>query len=169
MKIGPGATSLAGNFWQCVSESSTCRRIGYNINLSGRGFCRTLHFCILKDQTLDREMVLKRILFILFALMAATSGWAQSEPEHQSDTLEVYFRQGYSAWDPGYMGNGERMQAFVKRFDRLHHKDRVFNKISKIHIVSGCSPEGNWSLNQKLSKKITTTTYSFSSQIQIIL
>lgn len=101
-------------------------------------------------------MVLKRILFILFALMAATSGWAQSEPEHQSDTLEVYFRQGYSAWDPGYMGNGERMQAFVKRFDRLHHKDRVFNKISKIHIVSGCSPEGNWSLNQKLSKKRAT-------------
>ena len=65
------------------------------------------------------------------------------------------------------MQNGERMQAFVKRFDELHHKSRVFNKISKIHIVSGASPEGNWANNQKLSKnraaRIRTVLKSYIS------
>ena len=84
--------------------------------------------------------------------MQCAIAYPQAITEHQSDTLEVYFRQGYSTWDPGYMGNDERMKAFVKRFDELHHRDRVFNKISKIHIVSGCSPEGSWSMNQRLSK-----------------
>lgn len=54
------------------------------------------------------------------------------------------------------MGNAQRMEAFVKRFSDLHNRDRVFNKISKIHIVSGCSPEGSWALNQKLSKNRAT-------------
>lgn len=70
----------------------------------------------------------------------------------QSDTLEVYFRQGYSTWVPGYRGNGERLESFVERFRELH-SDKVFNRISKIHIVAGCSPEGSWSLNQRLSQR----------------
>lgn len=69
----------------------------------------------------------------------------------QSDTLEVFFRQGYSTWEPSYMGNGERMEAFVERFKALH-SDKVFNKISKIHIIAGCSPEGLWEFNQRLSR-----------------
>lgn len=70
----------------------------------------------------------------------------------KSDTLEVYFRQGYSRWEPGLMDNEKRLQAFVERF-RLLQSDETFSKISKIHIVSGCSPEGNWDFNQRLSKK----------------
>ena len=69
----------------------------------------------------------------------------------QTDTLEVYFRQGHSLWAPEYMGNSERLQAFVERFRQLH-SDKVYNKISKIHIVAGCSPEGYWEYNQRLSK-----------------
>lgn len=48
------------------------------------------------------------------------------------------------------MGNEERLKEFLERFRKLH-SDKVFNKISKIHIISGCSPEGYWSFNQKLS------------------
>ncbi|MBR5856685.1 MAG: DUF3575 domain-containing protein [Bacteroidales bacterium] len=110
---------------------------------------------------------MKRLALILLALLYCALGYSQRVAHQnveeqkittfQSDTLEVYFRQGYSTWEPNYMNNGERMQAFVKRFEDLHNKSRVFNKISKIHIVSGCSPEGYWQKNQILSKNRAVT------------
>ncbi len=103
---------------------------------------------------------MKRVFLAIFAFLISVTAFSQTRVEVQvenvSDTLEVYFRQGYSTWDPSYMGNAQRMEAFVKRFSDLHNRDRVFNKISKIHIVSGCSPEGSWALNQKLSKNRAT-------------
>lgn len=99
---------------------------------------------------------MKKLFIAILAFFVSATAFSQTQVENVSDTLEVYFRQGYSSWDPAYMGNGQRMEAFVKRFDELHNKDRVFNKISKIHIVSGCSPEGSWALNQKLSKNRAT-------------
>lgn len=99
---------------------------------------------------------MKKLFIAILAFFVSATAFSQTQVENVSDTLEVYFRQGYSSWDPAYMGNGQRMEAFVKRFDELHNKDRVFNKISKIHIVSGCSPEGSWVLNQKLSKNRAT-------------
>ena len=103
---------------------------------------------------------MKRVFLAIFAFLVSVTAFSQTRVEVQvenvSDTLEVYFRQGYSTWDPSYMGNAQRMEAFVKRFSDLHNRDRVFNKISKIHIVSGCSPEGSWALNQKLSKNRAT-------------
>ena len=91
---------------------------------------------------------LKKAILIFLAVMAFEL--LQAQPQH-TDTLEVYFRQGYSTWMPQYKGNGERLQAFVERFQKLH-SDKIFNRISKIHIVAGCSPEGSWVFNQRLSK-----------------
>lgn len=71
--------------------------------------------------------------------------------QEKSDTLEVYFRQGYSLWEPNFKNNGKRLEAFVERFKKLR-KDTVLYNISKIHIIAGCSPEGRWELNQRLSK-----------------
>ena len=91
---------------------------------------------------------LKKAILIFLAVMAFEL--LQAQPQH-TDTLEVYFRQGYSTWEPQYKGNGERLEAFVERLQKLH-SDKIFNRISKIHIVAGCSPEGSWVFNQRLSK-----------------
>lgn len=92
------------------------------------------------------------IAVLLFCCIGCVFATAQeTKVEHQSDTLEVYFRQGYSLWEPNFKNNGKRLEAFVERFRKLH-EDTVFKSISKIHIVSGASPEGTWRLNQRLSK-----------------
>ena len=54
--------------------------------------------------------------------------------QEKSDTLEVYFRQGYSLWEPNFKNNGKRLEAFVERFKKLR-KDTVLYNISKIHII----------------------------------
>lgn len=71
--------------------------------------------------------------------------------ETASDTLEIYFHQGSSKWIAHYMNNGERLNAFVNRFKELR-KDEIMSRISKIYIIAGCSPEGEYSFNQQLSK-----------------
>ena len=95
---------------------------------------------------------MKRIfIFIFLAVVAVASLSAQEvKVECQSDTLEIYFRQGYSTWEPTFKNNGVRLKGFVNRFRKIH-EDTVFKSISKIHIVSGASPEGTWKLNQRLS------------------
>lgn len=71
--------------------------------------------------------------------------------QEKSNTLEVYFRQGYSLWESGFKKNGERLEAFVERFKKLR-EDSILYNVSKIHIIAGCSPEGTWKFNQRLSK-----------------
>lgn len=100
-------------------------------------------------------LYVKKLFLISILVLFSLAGYAQTteaSTEFQSDTLDVYFHQGYSTWVPEYMENEERMQAFVERFRKQYSKSRVFSKISKIHIVSGCSPEGYWSFNQRLSQ-----------------
>jgi hypothetical protein len=87
---------------------------------------------------------------ILTAILSCITVNAQ-EKDIVSDTLEIYFHQGYSTWDPEYMENGRRLEEFVERFRNIHN-DETFGKISKIKIIAGCSPEGTWKLNQRLSQ-----------------
>lgn len=96
---------------------------------------------------------MKRVILILFLAIYAVSSLSAQEVqiECQSDTLEVYFRQGYATWDPNFKNNAVRLKGFVGRFQKIH-EDTVFKSISKIYIVSGASPEGTWKLNQRLSK-----------------
>jgi hypothetical protein len=84
-------------------------------------------------------------------LLATVITVKAQDRKHDSDTLEVYFHQGYSTWDPAFKGNGKRMEDFIHRFQRFH-EDSTYRKITKIHISAGCSPEGTWAFNQRLSK-----------------
>ena len=78
---------------------------------------------------------------------------AQSTISHEikQDTLEVYFHQGLWLWDAEYKNNGDRLNAFINRFQELT-KSEEMRKITKIHIVATCSPEGLYSFNARLSK-----------------
>lgn len=91
---------------------------------------------------------MRRILFIILSALFIIDVFAQ---EQATDTLEIYFHQSSSLWDPMYKNNGERLDAFVDRFRKLR-EDEEMKRISKIHIIAGCSPEGYWSYNQQLSK-----------------
>ena len=71
--------------------------------------------------------------------------------EAQQDTLRVYFHQGFSTWDAEYMNNGKNLEAFVNRFQKLTEQDEI-KKITKIHIVATCSPEGYYEFNKRLAK-----------------
>lgn len=102
---------------------------------------------------------MKRSLILIIGLIAVLSASAarteiitvtDTITEQSSDTLEIFFRQGKTLWSPEYMNNSDRLQAFVDRFRKLR-EDRVMSKISKIHIVSGASPEGSYALNRRLS------------------
>jgi hypothetical protein len=99
---------------------------------------------------LARE-VIRRISIVVILLAAAISTAKAQDEKQNSDTLEVHFHQGVSMWDPSYKENGRRMEGFVNRF-RKFHEDSTFRKITKIHISAGCSPEGTWDYNQRLSK-----------------
>ncbi len=73
-----------------------------------------------------------------------------SAQEHVSDSLEIFFYQGKSYWAPNFKENDKRLKEFVERFRQLR-ENQIMSKISKIHIISGASPEGPWALNQRLS------------------
>lgn len=75
-----------------------------------------------------------------------------SAQELRQDTLEVYFRQRSSLWDAQYKDNGKNLEAFIERFSKLYNSDQM-KRISKIHIVATCSPEGFYSYNSQLAAR----------------
>ena len=93
---------------------------------------------------------MKKWLLTFGLLISTLLAFAQRQ-ENVSDSLEVYFHQGRHLWMPEYMDNRIRLEDFVERFRKLR-EDKVMSKISKIHIIAGCSPEGTWALNQRLSR-----------------
>lgn len=90
---------------------------------------------------------MRRLFPIILILLLTFPLKAQ---EHSSDSLEIFFHQGKSVWAPQFKDNDKRLQDFVERFRKLR-ENQIMSKISKIHIISGASPEGSWALNQRLS------------------
>lgn len=90
---------------------------------------------------------------LLFMLLALTvKGYAQAD----IDTLEVYFRQGYSTWDAAFKENGQRMEKFIERIKKLQEKSDEY-KILRIHYLAGASPEGSVAGNKRLSQRRAAT------------
>lgn len=101
-----------------------------------------------------RFKVNKVLLSLLVVLSCVLSANAKNKgtviKNEKADTLEVYFRQGYSLWEPNFKNNAVRLRGFVDRFKEVI-ADTTLYKVSKIHIVSGASPEGTYRMNQRLS------------------
>lgn len=97
-------------------------------------------------------MSIYRILksyIVLAVLFVGTVPFLHAQ-DNSSDSLEVFFRQGYSNWDPNLKNNEQRVKEFVERFEILR-QDPIMERIASIQIISGASPEGPWALNQRLS------------------
>ena len=93
----------------------------------------------------------KLLPIVLLFLLSVQLNAQSSIRESQQDTLEIYFRQGLSLWDAEYKDNGKNLEAFVERFKKVTEKNEM-QRITKIHIVATCSPEGFYDFNKRLAK-----------------
>lgn len=87
------------------------------------------------------------------SVTAAERTGRDAVPVHDPDSLEVlvYFRKGYSTFDPSYMRNSERLLGFIRE---AGFKDTL-------HIRGTASPEGEKKLNDRLSLKRANSLYSY--------
>lgn len=88
------------------------------------------------------------LILFLFICFGATA-------QEKIDSLDVYFRQSYGIYEPGYNNNRKNVDAFIERVKTLQ-QDSMY-KISKLSYlcVASASPEGERSRNEYLTKKRT--------------
>ena len=90
---------------------------------------------------------MRKLAIIIACLFSCFSVSAQDK----ADSLVVYFRQGYSAYEPDYEGNGKRMGKFISRIKELQADS--LNKILSVSYLASASPEGARTNNEILAKK----------------
>lgn len=67
-------------------------------------------------------IIMKRLITIVLALVCANVSAQQ-----MSDTLRIYFRQGYSSFDASYKHNQERAKAFIDRVNDFKSQSSAFD------------------------------------------
>lgn len=92
------------------------------------------------------------ILPIIVAGFCNFMALADAPAPESSDSLDVkvYFRQGISVYDADFNGNAARIDDFANRMKSLLNSDDA-NRISKIRISTGASPEGTAAFNRRLA------------------
>mgnify|MGYP002593978391 FL=1 len=105
---------------------------------------------------------MKRLLFIALLLYGSYAPAQEQPPEEVRDSVKIHFRQGHSAFDPLYRGNGEALKAFASRLQVIRRDSLC--RIRSIRIVGGASPEGNTTLNKQLSEKRAEHIFHFLQQ-----
>ena len=83
-------------------------------------------------------------LFFLLALAAA------GEEKEIRDSVTLYFRQGDGSYDPGYKGNGTRLE---KALERIALLQRDTFTVVRVKHVSSASPEGSFARNEALNRQ----------------
>ncbi len=86
------------------------------------------------------------VIALIYSFLCAPFLFAQDE---RTDTVKVYFQQGKSVYNPDFRNNESRLQDFVSRVQSFR-EDSAYS-IHSIHIIAVASPEGRFSLNQRLS------------------
>lgn len=72
------------------------------------------------ENTITIDM--KRVITIVLTLVCVNVSAQQ-----MSDTLRIYFRQGYSSFDPSYKHNQERAKAFIDRVNDFKSQSSAFD------------------------------------------
>lgn len=98
---------------------------------------------------------MKRLITIVLALVCVNVSAQQ-----MSDTLRIYFRQGYSSFDPSYKHNQERAKAFIDRVNDFKSQSSAFD-ILTVNYHAGASPEGSLAINEKLAAKRSSTLTAY--------
>lgn len=89
----------------------------------------------------------------MFSVILSLGGLhAQERTEADTVSIKVYFRQGYSVFEPAFQRNGERMKAFVEEMRRTVEQDAL-QQMPPVRIIGAASPEGKMNLNKKLAEK----------------
>lgn len=84
------------------------------------------------------------IILTLFSVSASA--------QQMTDSLRVYFRQGYSTFDPKYRDNQSQVDAFISRVKTFQSESDAF-VILNVTYKAGASPEGTLEINRKISGK----------------
>ena len=90
---------------------------------------------------------MRKLALIIAYLLTSIGALAQD----RADSLVVYFRQGYSIYEPGFKNNKQRMDDFVQRVHEIQRDSSL--KIIKVSYVAGASPEGSRTNNERLAQK----------------
>lgn len=91
----------------------------------------------------------KRIAIFILCLCAAA---ARAQNTYLADTacVRIFFKQGYSTFDPSYRGNGAALDSFLDNYRRLLQDS--MRRIRSIRISSNTSPEGSKAVNNRISR-----------------
>ena len=98
---------------------------------------------------------MRKLAIIIACLFSCFSVSAQEK----ADSLVVYFRQGYSIYEPGFEGNGQRMDQFISRIKEIQTDSLL--KIVSVSYVAAASPEGARANNEMLAKKRATAISTY--------
>lgn len=104
----------------------------------------------------------KRILLLAGLVFSSMSIIAQDRIQTDTIGVKVYFRQGYSIFEPDFRENGIRLGKFAEQLEKAGADSLV--KTGTIHIVGAASPEGIAKMNQRLSEKRAETLIAWLRQ-----
>lgn len=94
---------------------------------------------------------MKKFLFVLF-LSALVPFVANAQVDREVvKSVKIYFRQGSSAIDESYMGNGEVLRAFAAEVEKYYSDSTA--RFRHIRVLSSVSPEGSASVNERIAKQ----------------
>lgn len=94
----------------------------------------------------------QQILFLIFVSVSFLLSAQSSRQESHTNSLQVFFEKGKSTWNPQFKDNESRLQAFIFQINAIMVA-QPDNNITTINIVAGASPEGSYTLNQRLSRE----------------
>lgn len=101
-------------------------------------------------RTLFNHTIL-RVLTLLIALVLCSNADAANRREEvtRTDSVRVFFKQGYSKLELDFRNNEQNLESFIARMNRLYAERRYV--VKEINVVSGVSPEGGTAFNRRLS------------------
>ena len=72
--------------------------------------------------------------------------------QQMTDSLRVYFRQGYSTFAPDYRNNRKSVEDFISKVKTFQQESEAF-EILNVTYKAGASPEGTLAINRRISGK----------------
>ncbi len=94
-------------------------------------------------------MKIEKLSIVLMMVLSSMCSTALAQEAKES--VRVFFRQGYSKFEPMYSNNGERMGKFISKMDSLS-KDTTC-RMHSLYITGSASPEGLFETNRRLAEK----------------